>query len=147
MVKINLGYLYANLNFEDITTIIEPYGTSCEISNYIWEKNKDKNYKYILNNHKFQPKYMSFYNNADVALTYFDDMECFNFDLEYLHKYQVDKQNLIILKPLEQYIGNRVHQYLCDNNRNITARVYLCRLNFRGNSFRIGFIENKLYHV
>ena len=34
-----------------------------------------------------------------------------------------DKQNLIILKPSEQYIGNRVHKYLCDNKRNITAQL------------------------
>jgi len=41
--------IYENINFENITTILEPFCGSCALSYYIWSLNKDKKYKYILN--------------------------------------------------------------------------------------------------
>jgi site-specific DNA-adenine methylase len=41
--------IYENINFDNIDTIIEPFCGSCALSYYIWSLNKDKNYKYILN--------------------------------------------------------------------------------------------------
>ena len=42
-------HIYNNINLEGIDTIVEPFCGSSAISYYIWTKNKDKNYKYILN--------------------------------------------------------------------------------------------------
>ena len=137
MLKIKVSDLYKKLDFEGVTTIIEPYGTSCKMSHYIWLHNKEKNYKYILNNHTKQPQFTSFYKNANVEFTNCDDMECFNFDLEYLHNYQNDKQNLILLIPQESYIGNRVNKYLCGNKNNINAKIYLCRIGLSNDHFFI----------
>lgn len=41
--------IYNLLDLENIDTIIEPFCGSCAMSYYIWTQNKDKNYKYILN--------------------------------------------------------------------------------------------------
>jgi site-specific DNA-adenine methylase len=41
--------IYNQINFNNIHTIVEPFCGSCAISYYIWTLNKDKNYKYILN--------------------------------------------------------------------------------------------------
>lgn len=41
--------IYNQINFDNINTIVEPFCGSCAISYYIWTQNKDKNYKYILN--------------------------------------------------------------------------------------------------
>lgn len=41
--------IYKNINFKNIDTIIEPFCGSCSLSYYIWTLNKDKNFKYILN--------------------------------------------------------------------------------------------------
>lgn len=38
-----------NISFNNIKTIIEPFCGTCAMSYYIWVTNKDKNYKYILN--------------------------------------------------------------------------------------------------
>lgn len=38
-----------NINLDNVTTIIEPFCGSCSMSYYIWINNKDKNYKYVLN--------------------------------------------------------------------------------------------------
>lgn len=46
--------IYKHLDFENIDTIIEPFCGSCAMSYYIWLQNKDKNYKFILNdNNKY----------------------------------------------------------------------------------------------
>ncbi len=42
-------HIYNNINLEGIDTIVEPFCGSCAVSYYIWSQNKDKNYKYILN--------------------------------------------------------------------------------------------------
>ena len=42
-------HIYNLLDLENIDTIIEPFCGSCAMSYYIWTQNKDKNYKYILN--------------------------------------------------------------------------------------------------
>lgn len=42
-------YIYNNINLEGIDTIVEPFCGSCAVSYYIWTQNKDKNYKFILN--------------------------------------------------------------------------------------------------
>jgi site-specific DNA-adenine methylase len=42
-------HIYNNINLEGIDTIVEPFCGSCAVSYYIWTQNKDKNYKYILN--------------------------------------------------------------------------------------------------
>lgn len=41
--------IYNNINLDGIDTIVEPFCGSCAVSYYIWTQNKDKNYKYILN--------------------------------------------------------------------------------------------------
>ena len=41
--------IYENINFDNIETIVEPFCGSCALSYYIWSLNKDKNYKYVLN--------------------------------------------------------------------------------------------------
>lgn len=41
--------IYETINFDNIDTIVEPYCGSCALSYYIWSLNKDKNYKYVLN--------------------------------------------------------------------------------------------------
>lgn len=41
--------IYNALSFDGVTTIIEPYCGSASISYYIWLNNKEKNYKYVLN--------------------------------------------------------------------------------------------------
>jgi len=42
-------HIYSLLDLENIDTIVEPFCGSCAMSYYIWTQNKDKNYKYILN--------------------------------------------------------------------------------------------------
>jgi site-specific DNA-adenine methylase len=42
-------HIYNLLDLENIDTIVEPFCGSCAVSYYIWTLNKDKNYKYILN--------------------------------------------------------------------------------------------------
>jgi len=42
-------HIYNNINLDGINTIIEPFCGSCSLSYYIWSQNKDKDYKYILN--------------------------------------------------------------------------------------------------
>lgn len=42
-------HIYNLLDLENIETIVEPFCGSCALSFYIWTQNKDKNYKYILN--------------------------------------------------------------------------------------------------
>jgi len=42
-------HIYNLLDSENIDTIVEPFCGSCAMSYYIWTQNKDKNYKYILN--------------------------------------------------------------------------------------------------
>jgi len=42
-------HIYENIDFENIKTIVEPFCGSCALSYYIWTLNKEKNYKYILN--------------------------------------------------------------------------------------------------
>ena len=42
-------HIYNKLDLENIETIVEPFCGSCAVSYYIWTQNKDKNYKYILN--------------------------------------------------------------------------------------------------
>ena len=42
-------HIYNLLDLDNIYTIIEPFCGSCAMSYYIWTQNKDKNYKYILN--------------------------------------------------------------------------------------------------
>lgn len=42
-------HIYNLLDLENIDTIVEPFCGSCAMSYYIWTQNKDKNYKYILN--------------------------------------------------------------------------------------------------
>lgn len=42
-------HIYNLLDLDNIDTIIEPFCGSCAMSYYIWTQNKDKNYKYILN--------------------------------------------------------------------------------------------------
>jgi len=42
-------HIYNKLDLNNIDTIIEPFCGSCDVSYYIWTQNKDKNYKYILN--------------------------------------------------------------------------------------------------
>lgn len=42
-------HIYNNINLEGIDTIVEPFSGSCAVSYYIWTQNKDRNYKYILN--------------------------------------------------------------------------------------------------
>lgn len=41
--------IYNKLDLNNINTIVEPFCGSCAVSYYIWTQNKDKNYKYILN--------------------------------------------------------------------------------------------------
>ena len=42
-------HIYNKLDLNNIDTIVEPFCGSCAVSYYIWTQNKDKNYKYILN--------------------------------------------------------------------------------------------------
>ena len=42
-------HIYNLLDLNNINTIVEPFCGSCAVSYYIWSQNKDKNYKYILN--------------------------------------------------------------------------------------------------
>jgi len=42
-------HIYNLLDLTNIDTIVEPFCGSCAVSYYIWLNNKDKNYKYILN--------------------------------------------------------------------------------------------------
>ena len=42
-------HIYNKLDLNNIETIVEPFCGSCAVSYYIWSQNKDKNYKYILN--------------------------------------------------------------------------------------------------
>jgi site-specific DNA-adenine methylase len=42
-------HIYNKLDLNNIDTIVEPFCGSCAVSYYIWKQNKDKNYKYILN--------------------------------------------------------------------------------------------------
>ena len=42
-------HIYNLLDLDNIDTIVEPFCGSCALSYYIWTQNKDKNYKYILN--------------------------------------------------------------------------------------------------
>ena len=42
-------HIYNKLDLNNIDTIVEPFCGSCAVSYYIWSQNKDKNYKYILN--------------------------------------------------------------------------------------------------
>ena len=37
------------LDLNNIDTIVEPFCGSCAVSYYLWTQNKDKKYKYILN--------------------------------------------------------------------------------------------------
>ena len=41
--------IYEAINFNDINTIVEPFCGSCALSYYIWTQNKDKIFKYVLN--------------------------------------------------------------------------------------------------
>jgi site-specific DNA-adenine methylase len=42
-------HIYNKLDLNNVETIVEPFCGSCAVSYYIWSQNKDKNYKYILN--------------------------------------------------------------------------------------------------
>jgi site-specific DNA-adenine methylase len=42
-------HIYTKIDFNNIDTIIEPFCGSCALSFFIWSQNKNKNYKYILN--------------------------------------------------------------------------------------------------
>lgn len=42
-------YIYEQINFKNIDTIVEPFCGSCALSYYIWTQNRTKDYKYILN--------------------------------------------------------------------------------------------------
>jgi len=93
--------IYNQINFDNINTIVEPFCGSCAVSYYIWTQNKDKNYKYILND--IDPNLISLLrlikegNYKDVEddvnkireeiLTYEDDMESAKkIYLEYIKK-------------------------------------------------------------
>jgi site-specific DNA-adenine methylase len=41
--------IYDEIDFNEIDTIVEPYCGSCAVSYYIWTQNKDKDFKYVLN--------------------------------------------------------------------------------------------------
>ena len=41
--------IYDEIDFDEIDTIVEPYCGSCAVSYYIWTQNKDKDFKYVLN--------------------------------------------------------------------------------------------------
>ena len=42
-------HIYNLSDLNNIDTIVEPFCGSCAVSYYLWTQNKDKNYKYILN--------------------------------------------------------------------------------------------------
>ena len=42
-------HIYNLLDLNNIDTIVEPFCGSCAVSYYLWTQNKDKKYKYILN--------------------------------------------------------------------------------------------------
>jgi site-specific DNA-adenine methylase len=42
-------HIFNKLDLNNVDTIVEPFCGSCAVSYYIWSQNKDKNYKYILN--------------------------------------------------------------------------------------------------
>jgi len=65
--------IYKNLNFDGITTIIEPYCGSCAISYYIWINNKEKNYKYILNDNNKYLKEMFDLMQSDEKIKKFEN--------------------------------------------------------------------------
>jgi hypothetical protein len=65
--------IYNNMNFDGIATIIEPYCGSSAICYYIWLNNKDKNYKYVLNDNNNYLKEMFELMQDDEKIKKFED--------------------------------------------------------------------------
>lgn len=51
--------IYPKLNLDNVETIVEPFAGTCAMSHYIWRQNKDKNFKFIIND--LSPLIFGFY--------------------------------------------------------------------------------------
>jgi site-specific DNA-adenine methylase len=130
-------HIYENIDFKNIKTIVEAFCGSCALSYYIWTLNKEKNYKYILNdldshlidflkaikNNKYKEIENEVNNKKEEIKQYEDDMiEAKKKYVEYLksetleswvfkQKYSGMRPGLFPLRDFNRYFNDKIFDF------------------------------------